>query len=184
MKKGLNYKQVCNQIAEMEGTTIQEIYLTRKKRDRELVFVRQLCMAFAKKYSSASLSQIGAYVGDKDHATVLHAIKTISNLYDTDKEVRIKVDIYDNFFRDKGIKPVIDPMEITVPLWLFKKILPSLVLTNKEKAALRSNGKTAYELYLAECKRFPFISPRKKSYRFIKESYRIPLLPRGGSYLC
>ena len=45
-------------------------------------------MYFAKKYTHLPLSVIGAYCGNKDHATVLHACRTIRNLSETDKKMK------------------------------------------------------------------------------------------------
>jgi chromosomal replication initiator protein len=38
------------------------------------------------------LAAIGSQIGNKDHATVLHACKTVNNLKDTDKNFRVFVD--------------------------------------------------------------------------------------------
>ena len=38
------------------------------------------------------LYAIGAQCGNKDHATVLHACRTVSNLAETDKRFRVFVD--------------------------------------------------------------------------------------------
>jgi chromosomal replication initiator protein len=65
------------------------------KRDREIVQPRQICMYFAKKYTKLPLSSIGTQCGDKDHTTVLHACRTISNLYETDKKMKVYVDEID-----------------------------------------------------------------------------------------
>lgn len=69
--------------------------INEKTRKREIVQARQLCMYFAKKYTRLPLSLIGAYCGNKDHATVLHACRTVNNLYETDKKVRMYVDDID-----------------------------------------------------------------------------------------
>ena len=45
-------------------------------------------MFFAKKYTKLSLANIGKYIGKRDHATVLHACKTVDNLNETDKQFR------------------------------------------------------------------------------------------------
>lgn len=66
--------------------------INAKTRKREIVQARQLSMYFAKKYTKLPLSNIGSYCGNKDHATVLHACRTISNLYDTDKMMKQAVD--------------------------------------------------------------------------------------------
>ena len=49
-------------------------------------------MYFSKKLTKSSLAAIGLQCGNKDHATVLHACRTVSNLYDTDKKYKNSVD--------------------------------------------------------------------------------------------
>jgi chromosomal replication initiator protein len=66
--------------------------LKSKTRKREIVQARQLTMFFAKKMTKNSLAAIGAQCGNKDHATVLHACRTVSNLAETDKRFRVFVD--------------------------------------------------------------------------------------------
>lgn len=63
-----------------------------KTRKREVVQARQIAMYFAKGYTKASLATIGAHCGGKDHATVLHACKTVNNLMETDKRFKGYVD--------------------------------------------------------------------------------------------
>ncbi|MFO8086380.1 MAG: chromosomal replication initiator protein DnaA [Bacteroidales bacterium] len=60
--------------------------IVSKTRKREIVQARQLAMFFSKRYTKSSLATIGLHCGNKDHATVLHACKTVSNLVDTDKQ--------------------------------------------------------------------------------------------------
>ncbi|KUF44245.1 chromosomal replication initiator protein DnaA [Myroides marinus] len=62
--------------------------LRSKTRKRNIVQARQLAMFFAKKYTKSSLATIGSQIGDRDHATVLHACKTVDNLLETDKEFK------------------------------------------------------------------------------------------------
>ncbi|MBR0074122.1 MAG: chromosomal replication initiator protein DnaA, partial [Bacteroidales bacterium] len=62
--------------------------LQSRTRKREIVQARQLAMYFAKKYTKSPLSMIGLQCGNKDHATVLHACKQVSNLIETDKQFR------------------------------------------------------------------------------------------------
>jgi len=66
--------------------------LNSKTRKRRIVQARQLAMFFSKKLTKSSLASIGAQCGGKDHATVLHACKTVNNLADTDKQFRSYVD--------------------------------------------------------------------------------------------
>lgn len=63
-----------------------------KTRKREIVQARQVSMFFSKHLTKSSLSSIGAQIGGKDHATVLHACKTIANLMETDKKFKVQID--------------------------------------------------------------------------------------------
>ena len=62
--------------------------LKSKTRKREVVQARQIAMFFAKKMTKSSLANIGMHCGGKDHATVLHACRTVNNLSETDKQFR------------------------------------------------------------------------------------------------
>ncbi len=62
--------------------------LKSKTRKREVVQARQIAMYFAKRMTKSSLASIGAHCGGKDHATVLHACRTVNNLQETDKQFR------------------------------------------------------------------------------------------------
>ena len=66
--------------------------LQTKTRKREIVQARQIAMYFSKSLTKYSLASIGAQIGSKDHATVLHACKTVNNLKDTDKNFRLFVE--------------------------------------------------------------------------------------------
>ena len=63
-----------------------------KTRKREVVQARQIAMFFSKQLTKSSLATIGMHCGGKDHATVLHACRTVNNLMDTDKRFRAYVD--------------------------------------------------------------------------------------------
>jgi hypothetical protein len=58
-----------------------------------------MAMKFSKIYTKNSLAGIGAAIGKKDHATVLHALKTIANLIDTDQSVRTDFNDLDKTFK-------------------------------------------------------------------------------------
>ncbi|MEZ5072612.1 MAG: chromosomal replication initiator protein DnaA [Bacteroidales bacterium] len=66
--------------------------LQSKTRKREIVQARQVAMFFSKTLTKSSLATIGTQIGGKDHATVLHACKTVNNLLETDKRFRIQID--------------------------------------------------------------------------------------------
>lgn len=66
--------------------------LQTKTRKREVVQARQLAMYFSKNLTKSSLAAIGSQIGNKDHATVLHACKTVNNLKETDKNFKLFVE--------------------------------------------------------------------------------------------
>ncbi|MDD2525736.1 MAG: chromosomal replication initiator protein DnaA, partial [Bacteroidales bacterium] len=70
---------VCSQLK------LERKLLFTKSRKREIVQARQIAMYLAKKHTEYSLSRIGEILGKKDHATVLHACKTVKNQMEYDK---------------------------------------------------------------------------------------------------
>ena len=60
--------------------------LLSKTRKRQIVQARQIAMYMSRiLITNCSLSTIGAEIGGKDHATVLHACTTVTDLMSTDK---------------------------------------------------------------------------------------------------
>lgn len=76
-------QKIVSDYFQMDVETLQS-----KTRKRHIVQARQLAMFFAKKLTKASLASIGSQIGQRDHATVLHACKTVDNLASTDKQFR------------------------------------------------------------------------------------------------
>ena len=62
--------------------------LLSKSRKRQIVQARQIAMYMSRSLINCSLSTIGAEIGGKDHATVLHACTTVTDLMSTDKTFR------------------------------------------------------------------------------------------------
>ena len=63
--------------------------LLSKSRKRQIVQARQIAMYMSRNLiSGCSLSTIGSELGGKDHATVLHACNTVSDLMSTSKAFR------------------------------------------------------------------------------------------------
>jgi len=78
-------KEVCNYYK------VPVDIMQGKTRKREIVQARQVSMFFSKSLTKASLASIGSQIGGKDHATVLHACKTVNNLIETDKLFRHQI---------------------------------------------------------------------------------------------
>ncbi len=62
--------------------------LLSKKRSRHIARPRQLAMYLTKEYTSLSLPQIGDRFGGRDHTTVLHACRKITELLQTDTKIK------------------------------------------------------------------------------------------------
>jgi len=63
--------------------------LLSKSRKRQIVQARQIAMYMSRSLiANCSLSTIGAEIGGKDHATVLHACNTVSDLMATDRSFK------------------------------------------------------------------------------------------------
>lgn len=70
---------------------LDQSYSVVKSRNRELVVARQVAMYFSHKYTDATLAFISDHFNGKNHATILHAIKQVTNLCETDKEYKKQI---------------------------------------------------------------------------------------------
>src|SRR5712691_5452310 len=61
--------------------------LRSKRRQRALVFPRQVAMYLCRELTDASLPEIGRHFGGRDHTTVLHACAKIARMEETDESV-------------------------------------------------------------------------------------------------
>ncbi len=93
-KPVISINDIINKVASYYG--VEPSSINTRSRKREVVQVRQVAMYLAKKYLDMSTSKIGLHVGNRDHATVLHACKTITNLAETDKQFRIELNEIEN----------------------------------------------------------------------------------------
>lgn len=66
--------------------------INSKSRKREIVWARQAAMSLCKKYTTQSVSRIGQVIGGRDHATVLHALKNVEDLLQTEPDFKSMYD--------------------------------------------------------------------------------------------
>ena len=59
-----------------------------QRRSRPLARPRQIAMYLSKKMTTRSLPEIGRRFANRDHTTVIHAVKTISKLSESDEEMK------------------------------------------------------------------------------------------------
>ena len=67
---------------------IQLSEMLSQRRSRPLARPRQIAMYLAKKMTTRSLPEIGRRFANRDHTTVIHAVKTITRLSEKDEEMK------------------------------------------------------------------------------------------------
>ncbi len=82
-KNDMTIDKVCSTVCEYFN--ISRETLNSPSRKRHIVQARQISMYMSRNLINCSLSTIGSAIGGKDHATVLHACNTVSDLMSTDK---------------------------------------------------------------------------------------------------
>ena len=91
-------KDIFNQIRVITVDKIQNVVsnyfnislseMLSERRSRPLARPRQIAMYLAKKMTSRSLPEIGRRFANRDHTTVIHAVKTITRLSEQDDEMK------------------------------------------------------------------------------------------------
>ncbi len=87
--KLINVESIQNLVASHFNLNIQELLSPR--RSRSLARPRQIAMYLAKQHTTNSLPDIGRKFSNRDHTTVIHAVKKIDELIKKDNDVRQSV---------------------------------------------------------------------------------------------
>ena len=87
--KSINVESIQNIVASYFNLNLQEMLSAR--RSRSLARPRQIAMYLAKQHTTNSLPDIGRKFSNRDHTTVIHAVKKINELIDKDEEIRKNV---------------------------------------------------------------------------------------------
>lgn len=77
-------------------TGMTEDKLESKSRKQEVVENRQIAMYLSRIYTRKSFREIGYEFGNKTPATIMHACKAITNLYETDRKFQTKLTNIEN----------------------------------------------------------------------------------------
>jgi chromosomal replication initiator protein len=88
--KSINVESIQNLVASHFNLNIQELLSPR--RSRSLARPRQIAMYLAKQLTTNSLPDIGRKFSNRDHTTVIHAVKKIDQLIKNDNEIKQNVD--------------------------------------------------------------------------------------------
>ena len=87
--KSINIEHIQNLVASYFNLNIQELLSPR--RSRSLARPRQIAMYLAKQHTTNSLPDIGRKFSNRDHTTVIHAVKKIDELIKKDNDIRQNV---------------------------------------------------------------------------------------------
>lgn len=97
-KKQLSIQRIQEVVCDYFNLELPLIQTNSRK--REIVQARQVTMYLSKKYTDCSFSHIGKVVGRKDHATVLHACKTIKDQIEINKSFRSSVEEIESLLKN------------------------------------------------------------------------------------
>lgn len=84
----VSFDSIEQSVCEFVKITPEELQF--KTRKREVVEGRQICHFLSRENKLGSLREIAFRFGHKDHATVLHSIKTVKELIETNKDYQKK----------------------------------------------------------------------------------------------
>jgi len=84
--KSINVEAIQNTVAAYFNLSVQEMLSAR--RSRSLARPRQIAMYLVKQYTTNSLPDIGRKFSNRDHTTVIHAVKKIDELIKKDSEIK------------------------------------------------------------------------------------------------
>ncbi len=96
-QKNYTVQEIRDIVCDYYGVSLES--LLSETRKREIVQARQVAMYFAKLKTKDSLTTIGTTIGKRNHATVLHACKTVQDLIDTDKSFRASIEELDRMLK-------------------------------------------------------------------------------------
>ena len=83
--KVITVDKIQNTVSNFYNIQLSE--MLSQRRSRPLARPRQIAMYLAKKMTTRSLPEIGRRFANRDHTTVIHAVKTITRLREKDEEM-------------------------------------------------------------------------------------------------
>lgn len=89
-RKTINVDDIVKTVCKHYGLELSAIHAKTRKSD--IVQARQVAMYLTKKYTDYSISKIGQLIGNKNHATVIYAFRTVKGQFDVDKSFRAEIE--------------------------------------------------------------------------------------------
>lgn len=101
--------EIQKAVAERFGTRLVD--MTSHRRAQSVCRPRQVAMYVARVLTPLSLPQIGRHFGNRDHTTVLHAIRIVPALVEVDRDIAMALaDVL------AALAPPDDPNQLTLPI--------------------------------------------------------------------
>ncbi len=88
--KRITLEDIQKKVAERYGLKIVD--LQSSTRLRSIARPRQVAMYLAKILTTKSFPEIGRFFGGRDHTTVVHAVQTVEDLKEKDKDIAHDID--------------------------------------------------------------------------------------------
>lgn len=76
-----------------EHFNISPVDISSKKKNQEVVYPRQIAMFLCRSLTDASLQNIGALLGGRDHTTIIHGYDKINNEIETNKSTKNTIEV-------------------------------------------------------------------------------------------
>lgn len=88
-KEPITIERILNVVCEYFNVSIDDVMSPSRK--QPIVQARQVAMYLASKYTKLSSARIGVFIGNRNHATVLHSCKTVEDTLHVDKAFKARV---------------------------------------------------------------------------------------------
>ena len=97
-RKEITVDHIVKEVANHYSIRQEDVY--GRSRQAGIVLVRQLSMYLAQEHTSLTNCKIGLLIGNRNHATVIHSVKTIENRIQVDKELKKNLDELEDKLRN------------------------------------------------------------------------------------
>lgn len=89
LTKRVTVRQIQNVVADAFGIAPEE--MTSPSRKKRVAHPRQVAMYITRRYTPYSLPRIGQFFGNRDHSTVIHAVRAVDARLGQSTRLRSKV---------------------------------------------------------------------------------------------
>jgi chromosomal replication initiator protein len=98
-KKAITIDHILETTCKFFDVKQEDIFTSSLKQN--IVQVRQIAMFLSQKYTNHSYARIGAQIGKRNHATVLHSCKQVEDRMQVDKSFKAKIEELEALLKKK-----------------------------------------------------------------------------------